>query len=772
MATGSLKRCRPASWDYSEDELEESLEEHSLSAAKSWTSGKRASQILESMADEITTVSKMQSTEEMDTSSEATHFMRHLHKIEQHPDCVEWPVNVKDYLPTFPHPLDALFQRRLSSKREFAMLHSEAGEKIADGDLFSQQKFVRLFLSHYHRLFLVSEPGTGKTCSVVAFCEMVVRMKKHQIEHSLTNIKKFIILVKSTFHAQNIKKMIDQVCSGGLYRNTGSSKGARQPKRRSGIAPENADRERRAAYKMIADAKYKVVTYKTFAKSLRVNYLDTSPPKMQALVKEFSDTVLWVDEAHNVALKQSQLSNRKSTEKEDTYWSLHKLAHSAERMVLILSTATPMLNQAGEIVSLVNLLRNEDGAPPCDWNWRVTDDDTFEFRFDAAEHQLSKRHSPSRKVIPHFVGQMSHKVDVLSLSERQLEHHFRGLFMYSRQDPVGVKVNYVGQVGQVNQRDQVSRSSLPGKRSGNMKLSSSTMSRTQSEEKVYVGVQDNNYFFQLSRNVSNFVFPDNKSIKDGFACNMLRANDDTYRATPDFASYLSSMSNIKESSCKFHNIVHLCKTEPGNCFVYSEHVQGGGLYVLAACLEAQGFRRYTSHESVVSPSTGDVMEPLASSEHLRYVIFTADTQNNFHNIMELMNCKANAEGRYIKVFISSKIGREGISIKNVQQIHMIGPEWTSSGIFQATSRGIRAKAHQDLKEIIRARKGLGEEDEVNVEVRVFLHCAVSLNNNSIDRNMYFAACREERRGHTEGAHAGQEGCSKLSDRLPQECMGI
>lgn len=71
---------------------------------------------------------------------------RHLQVI--HPKLltgvVMWPTNVIDYLPSYPHPMDPDFQLRISEKREFAMLHSCSGETIATGDLYSQQKFVRL----------------------------------------------------------------------------------------------------------------------------------------------------------------------------------------------------------------------------------------------------------------------------------------------------------------------------------------------------------------------------------------------------------------------------------------------------------------------------------------------------------------------------------------------------------------------------------------------------------------------------------------------------
>ena len=73
--------------------------------------------------------------------------------------------------------------------------------------------------------------------------------------------------------------------------------------------------------------------------------------------------------------------------------------------------------------------------------------------------------------------------------------------MYSS---VGVTVNMMGQVGEVNQLDPVSKKSLPGKTRGKIKLYSSSMSRFQSRsfDKVYQGLDENdNYFFQLSRNV-------------------------------------------------------------------------------------------------------------------------------------------------------------------------------------------------------------------------------------------------------------------------------
>ncbi len=665
-------------------------------------------------------------------------FVQHLSTLAPWAgEALKLPIRVVDYLPSFPQPMDANFQTLISNKREFAMLHSRSGEKIEDGDYYPQQKFVRLFLEHYDRLFLVSEPGTGKTCSVASFCEYVVRLRHFNIANSMSKLKRFVIVVRSPFHIENIKNMIRKVCSANFYdTHRGDFSKASGAKRRR-TSTVDAEYLRRLAYKNMTHVGYEFLTYRGLAKLLNEKYLNSRTPNVFALRQRFADTLLWIDEAHNIALSANQLLNRKHHVKEDTYWAIHRLCHEVEKMKIVLTTATPMLNDAAEMISLVNLLRPEDGRPPHNWDWRETDDETFAFRFpEAAERNIDRKVASWSSVVPHFIGQMNPRLDIKTMDLSHLEQHFRGIFVYSRQDAVGVKVTYVGQPGRVNLDDEVSKKSLPGKMRGKLTLYQSKMSLFQSRsfDKVYRGMTEDNFFFQQSRNVSNFMFPKG-DVKEGFDRYMSSSSSGMYKATNEFDGYLSDMSNIRKSSCKFHKIVQLCMGEPGNCFVYGEHVKGSGLYVLAACLEAQGVKRYSDTTPVIDPSTGAIKEPLASTSVMRYALFTGDNQTNYANVLDLMNCSGNSQGRYIKIFISSKIGREGISVKNAQQIHLVSPEWTSSGIFQATSRGIRADAHRDLS------RALGGSREV--EVKVYLHCAVSACNNSIDRNMYFTAERKD-----------------------------
>jgi hypothetical protein len=192
---------------------------------------------------------------------------------------------------------------------------------------------------------------------------------------------------------------------------------------------------------------------------------------------------------------------------------------------------------------------------------------------------------------------------------------------------------------------------------------------------------------------------------------------DNFRATPEFAQWLHELDYIRTLSCKYAEIVRLVKNEPGNCFVYDTFVEGSGLMVLGLCLEGMGFVRYNESTSMFLGTGGETVKPYCSGSEqnittrrvrpdilsrkqggpLRYCILSRYTSDaKFKSMMEAMNSYENRHGDYIKVFLSSRVGRDGININNVQQVHLVGSEWNQSGIYQALSRGIRATSHDDL----------------------------------------------------------------------------
>lgn len=236
---------------------------------------------------------------------------------------------------------------------------------------------------------------------------------------------------------------------------------------------------------------------------------------------------------------------------------------------------------------------------------------------------------------------------------------------------------------------------------------------------------------------------------------------DTFTPTPEFAPWLENLDYIRMLSCKFAEIVRLSRDEPGNTFVYSEFVEGSGAIVLALCFEGMGFVRYNETTSMFVGTGAQIIKPLCSGSDqeatgrrvrpdilsrqqggpLRYAILTRDTSDTkFRSMMDAMNSYENRHGDYIKVLISSRVGRDAINVNNVLQIHLVGGEWNQSLLYQALSRGLRATSHDDLirEEQERIRLEGGDPATARITVKIYKHASIALDeaNSSIDLQMY------------------------------------
>lgn len=245
---------------------------------------------------------------------------------------------------------------------------------------------------------------------------------------------------------------------------------------------------------------------------------------------------------------------------------------------------------------------------------------------------------------------------------------------------------------------------------------------------------------------------------------------DTFSPTTEFAPWLQSLDYIRMLSCKFAEIVRLVRDEPGNAFVYSEFVEGSGAIVLALCFEGMGFVRYNEATSMFVGIGADTIKPLCSGGDaeatgrrvrpdilsrqqggpLRYAILTRDTSDTkFRSMMDAMNSYENRHGDYIKVLISSRVGRDAINVNNVLQIHIVGGEWNQSLLYQALSRGLRATSHEDLirEEQERIRLEGGDPATARVIVKIYKHASVALDEaeSSIDLQMYRMSEYKDRR---------------------------
>lgn len=192
-----------------------------------------------------------------------------------------------------------------------------------------------------------------------------------------------------------------------------------------------------------------------------------------------------------------------------------------------------------------------------------------------------------------------------------------------------------------------------------------------------------NDFYIGSRMVSNIVFP-NKLLNDrGF--DML---------TPNLIR-----KNLEKYSCKFASIMERIEGKSGKIFVYSNFKEYGGLASFIKVLEAFGYKNYNKHgigRKTFSVWTGD----------------ETDIQKN--QIRNVFNHKDNIMGRNIKILLGSSAIKEGVTLLNVRQAHIIDGYWNWNKIKQIIGRVSRFCSHRDLPEEKRS-------------VTIYMYLAVSKN---------------------------------------------
>ena len=193
-----------------------------------------------------------------------------------------------------------------------------------------------------------------------------------------------------------------------------------------------------------------------------------------------------------------------------------------------------------------------------------------------------------------------------------------------------------------------------------------------------------NQFFIGTRMVSNIVFPNKKLNQLGL----------------DSLTDKHILYDLNKYSCKFYSMINKIQKSPGKIFIYSNFKEFGGIRSFIKILDTFGYKNFIDH--------GD-----GSS---RYAIWSGDESLKIKNtIYNIFNMKENITGSKIKILLGSPSIKEGISLKEVRQVHIIEPYWNMSRLQQVIGRANRFCSHKELP-----------EDKRNV--KVYIYIAISPNN--------------------------------------------
>ncbi|HEY9704250.1 MAG TPA: DEAD/DEAH box helicase family protein [Allocoleopsis sp.] len=351
----------------------------------------------------------------------------------------------------------------------------------------------------------------------------------------------------------------------------------------------------------------------------------------------------------------------------DSYFALLKLLKRSENVKLILLTATVIYDSIKEIFEISNLL-NYDSKVLLPIRNELIKEKLIFFTKTNEKNIISKN-------IPYLTEKgKEHLIDFL-----------KGKVSYLVQDKKFFPSLHYGKNG----KKSVSLSECIMSSFQDYFYKNSLMNSSNNDSE--------NVLFKDSSDAATIVYPDGTYGSTGFIKNILKSKDHTFL----------KKENIKKYSCKIFNILEIIEKSKGICFIYSNFVTNGGIQLLEMVLKKNGYSEYGTRGT--KPKFVTISEGMSNKTK--------------EKIIKTINSKENIYGKEIKILLGSYVISEGISFKNIRQIHILEPYWNFSRIEQIIGRGARFRSHALLNPKDR-------------KVDIYLHSAISKTTDSIDLLKY------------------------------------
>lgn len=386
-------------------------------------------------------------------------------------------------------------------------------------------------------------------------------------------------------------------------------------------------------------------------------------------LKNINNTVLIIDEVHNITGN-------------DAYIAVMTLLKNSTNVKIVLLSATPIYDNIKELFEIANLLG-----------------DNLPIRKNLVKNKLIEQHPEKHnKLLRDTVNHLTPKGKnmILDSLKGKVSYLLTDTKLFPQKIHQGSPIT--NNPGSINIYKCIM--SPFQENVYNKTLSSRETGSVDNIKDLSPLITDNtNTLFKNSSNALTIVYPDGSYGKQGFIDNIIK-NKDT--------SFLK-LENIGIFSCKLYNILININHSPGPCFIYSNLVNFGGTSLIKETLLRNGYSSYGINNT--KPKfilLDDTVKPIKKQK-----------------LLKIFNNSNNAYGKIIKIIIGSPVVAEGITFKNIRQIHILEPYWNLSRTEQIIGRGVRFKSHQDLPPKDR-------------KTEMFLHTAMTSSSeyNSIDYLKY------------------------------------
>lgn len=557
----------------------------------------------------------------------------------------------------FPDHGDAAFAEKLLRRAEMAMYQVPPMPKFRDASAFEKyalqacqgfetgmyQFIAYQYLSRrtpYRSVLLYHGLGTGKTCSAITLAEAFLA------DHRAGQEAPVWVVASAALQDNFIGEIYGAAaatCTGDLYDRL-------MPR------PPTAK-----AMRSFIKKRYRFLSYEAFYTAV-----ETDPAAMRG-------KVVIIDEVQNLR-NLDQLKPELATH---LLRALLDGAAASAQTRLVLLSATPMYNNAEEIMRLFALLLANDGRanapfdvfkPPAlfrkDGKRNVA---TFKLVEQLAQEYVSVVRGSNPLTFAPRLSPAASGVDLLDPEAYPWVAHIRD----------GIVPSPLGDVQAAHMA-----SGAPGTSGAAAHAVFGNSVDMQACNIVYpgrtagaAGAIGEDGFFQVFMR---------KTAADGKSLRVAYANEAEPWLTP-------TPDRLGRVAAKMLAIVESIGRARGIVMVYSEYVWSGVL-PLAIALEHAGYTRYMDGNFLATAARGRARSS--------YVILSGSDvvagSRSIADLLRVVNDPANVDGHTVKVVLLTPVASEGLTLKNVREVHVLDPWYHMNYREQVIGRALRQCSHNAI----------------------------------------------------------------------------
>ena len=611
----------------------------------------------------------------------------------------------------YPRGNDTKFQKKISLKKEFMFPYvvpkitissmDKKNKLCQTGDfiLSPHQEFVKNFINPntpYNGILLYHGMGTGKTCTAIGVSEQFRNIHKYN-----PSFKKIWVLaseaVQDNFKLQlfDPDKLIKKNGVWTLESCVGPN--LLQELQNHDLQNMTKDMVANKIYKNIDDH-YQFLGYEKFANLIQniILNITTSDEKKkkkaikEKLNKEFGNSLLIIDEAHNIRIKGND------AEKKKTAKAMQILTTNVKRNKILLLTGTPMYHDSREIIFLLNLLRSNDGISAIKSS-EIFDKDGVLLVTNGEEIGKQNLMMNANGYVSFVRGENPYRFpfkiypnDYDSLSSIKK-------FKYPQYQHDGIPITqpiafldlYLSTMSEFQKNGY---EYFRKKSHKTIKASEEQPEEPQDEAAFSSGyTKYQNAIYSL-----NICYPGEKEgqfLNGQTGLSSIVSQDQNYKFTyTDKDKHIFDYEQIGKYSAKIKNILDSIINSDGIVLIYSQY-KSAGLLPIALALEEIGMSRINSKNNLFANRNNNGLD-----FRKKYSMITGDAHYSKNNSQEIkiINKNENSNGDLCKVVLITQAGSEGIDFKNLRQVHILEPWHNLNRIDQIVGRAIRNCSHKDL----------------------------------------------------------------------------